>query len=147
VFEPATYLPCQVDDRHPVLLGERRLMIAVLADAIRVVNLRHSPHRRATVAWFESPSRAWPFAFERVCDALALDAATVRNRTLSGAVKPPQIRTSGSRRRVDGTLARGDRLRAATSGACSRCGRLINVGDPVCWNPQAGKGKRWHRGC
>ena len=69
-------------------VGELRLMAAVLEDAIHV--LRKRPRSRAgreAREWLHSDDRSWPFAYERICEALDLDANQVRNRIAnSGAV-------------------------------------------------------------
>jgi hypothetical protein len=76
--------------RHHV--GELRLMAAVLEDAVNI--LRKRPRSRAgreAREWLASRDTSWPFAFERICDALDLDADSVR-RQVGGAkpvVRPP----------------------------------------------------------
>ena len=65
--------------RHHV--GELRLMAAVLEDAINV--LRKRPRSRAgreAREWVASKDGSWPFAFERICDALDLDSESVRRQ-------------------------------------------------------------------
>jgi hypothetical protein len=65
--------------RHHV--GELRLMVAVLEDAINV--LRKRPRSRAgreAREWLASNDTHWPFAFERICEALDLDADSVRHQ-------------------------------------------------------------------
>jgi len=65
--------------RHQV--GELRLMAAVLEDAINI--LRKRPRSRAgreAREWLASRDASWPFAFERICDALDLDADSVRRQ-------------------------------------------------------------------
>lgn len=64
---------------------ERRLMLAVLQDALLVL-VSHARHRSrksrrmaAEVAgWFGSDSRAHPFAFGAICDVLGLDVSFIR---------------------------------------------------------------------
>jgi hypothetical protein len=71
--------------RHQV--GELRLMAAVLEDAINV--LRKRPRSRAgreAREWLGSNEAHWPFAFERICEALDLDADSVRRQV---AQRPP----------------------------------------------------------
>jgi hypothetical protein len=70
---------------------ERRLMLAVLEDAIRNLLLAKraaiSPRRvREDMAWFESVDRSDPFTFESVCDALGIDPDWLRGRLLAGAL-------------------------------------------------------------
>ncbi len=71
--------------------GERRLMLAVLIDAVRLTRslqaqqseTGHLPllKRRQLLreyAWFQSEERERPFAFETICEALGLDAEYIR---------------------------------------------------------------------
>jgi hypothetical protein len=70
--------------RHQV--GELRLMAAVLEDAINI--LRKRPRSRAgreAREWLHCHDTSWPFAFERICDALDLDAGSVRRQVSNGA--------------------------------------------------------------
>jgi hypothetical protein len=65
--------------RHQV--GELRLMAAVLEDAINIVRKRpRSRAGREAREWLSSRDATWPFAFERICDALDLDADSVRRQ-------------------------------------------------------------------
>jgi hypothetical protein len=64
---------------------ERRLMVAVLEEAISAVlgGARSGTEERRAIAheaerWFASDSRAWPFAFCTLCDVLGLDVGRVR---------------------------------------------------------------------
>lgn len=89
LFQPDTLTPSQFFDRtrrsseHD---GERRLMIAVLEDAIAVYRKRlASPDRRSrelfveAEAWIESHDRQWFFSFENICAVLDLDADYIRS--------------------------------------------------------------------
>lgn len=69
----------------PGAAAERRLMRAVLVDAFEIYLRRYdaeSVEARRELAevrrWFRSADRTWPFAFERVCEALDLDPERVR---------------------------------------------------------------------
>ena len=73
--------------------GERRLMLAVLQDAIRTLLLAKRtgvPRKRLLreIEWLQSPDHSEPFAFESICDVLGLDSSYVRSRLLSGAFVP-----------------------------------------------------------
>ena len=74
----------------PLSSGERRLMLAVLEDALRTV-LRARLGRssdtwvREELCWFMSEDRSHPFAFEVICDVLDLDASWLRRRLRSDA--------------------------------------------------------------
>ena len=74
-------------------LPERRLMVAVLEDAIRTLLLARRtavPRKRLLreLAWVESTSQTEPFAFESICDVLGLDSGYLRQRLVSGAFVP-----------------------------------------------------------
>lgn len=101
---------------------ERRLMLAILEDAVDVIR-RYGRFRdpaavkltRDARDWMTSTERHWPFSFENICDAVGLDADAVRTRALDGAVEPRPV----DRRH----LARAKRLSAgskcrAIRGAC-----------------------------
>ena len=72
---------------------ERELRRAVLADAIamiltdakaagrRSISLRDQ--RREALAWVLSEDRSDPFAFERICEALGIDAGWLRAQVLA----------------------------------------------------------------
>jgi hypothetical protein len=73
--------PVLAGSRRAVLEPERRLMLAVLRDAVKVVQLyAGSPqihHRRLfheADVWFATADRSNPFGFGAICDALGLDA-------------------------------------------------------------------------
>ena len=83
--------------------GERRLMLAVLMDALRIVQ-GHEPsvrggRRRGRRAWqrergwFIEDDPATPFSFVSICDALGLNASYVRRRALAHAGTGGQRRT------------------------------------------------------
>lgn len=60
-------------------------MAALLEDAAHVYSRNAgagemSRHYQETKTWVESDDRLWPFSFERVCEALQLDAEWVRGR-------------------------------------------------------------------
>jgi hypothetical protein len=65
--------------------GERKLMLAVLIDAIRTLsqqfNAARGIHRHAWLqdqAWVSSEDHATPFSFINICSALGLNAGYVR---------------------------------------------------------------------
>lgn len=69
----------------PSLQPEKRLMIAVLKDALLVVRRYQASEGpwaqrqlREAEEWFASHDTSWPFAFERICEELALDPDHVR---------------------------------------------------------------------
>jgi hypothetical protein len=78
-FEPDTLLPSQFADRtggRRILDGERRLMVAILEDAVDVyrkqaaaVDTRKRHLFEAAEAWIEDRDPAWIFSFENICRA------------------------------------------------------------------------------
>ena len=86
-LDPALILSAQEGGRIDAATPERRLMLAVLADAIytyrRAAGATDASGRRLfaeTADWFASSSTADPFAFLTLCDALGFDAAYMRSR-------------------------------------------------------------------
>jgi len=65
---------------------ERRLMLAVLLDAVHRRRCRRSGPREGQAglgwqvedAWLRSEDRSWPFAFASICDALGLESTYLR---------------------------------------------------------------------
>ena len=92
--------------------GERRLMLAVLEDAIRTLLLAKRsriPRKRAMseLAWLESTDVSEPFAFESICDVLGIDSSYLRNRLMSGAVVPARsARSRGPRTAIRRSIER-----------------------------------------
>ncbi len=88
LFTPDTLLPSQFFDRlrrRSEYDGERRLMIAVLEDAVDVyrkqAGARDPRGRQLFVeaeSWVEDNDRAWLFSFENICDVLDIDATYLR---------------------------------------------------------------------
>jgi hypothetical protein len=89
LFQPDTLLPTQYFDRmrrrRTEYDGERRLMIAVLEDAVDVYRKQHGaqdPRGRVlfeeAAEWIESTDQTWIFSFENICDVLDIDSAYVR---------------------------------------------------------------------
>ena len=88
LFQPDTLLPSQFFDRvrrrteHD---GERRLMIAVLEDAVDVYRKQAGARDPRTQQlfqeaeeWIEDPDRTWLFSFQNICDVLDIDADYLR---------------------------------------------------------------------
>jgi hypothetical protein len=79
---------------HPILADlvagtsptpERRLMLAVLDDAIRVLETqpygsRARRLRAETDRWLAADEREWPYSYVNVCDGLGIDPARLRTR-------------------------------------------------------------------
>ena len=69
------------------LSAEQRLMLAVLVDAINVLQTWHgggSARKRRNVAqatqWVNTHDSSYPFSFDSVCDALDIDSELLRSR-------------------------------------------------------------------
>jgi hypothetical protein len=91
-LEPDTVLPLQFFDalkRRASSGGERRLMMAILEDAVHCFR-KHgaSPDPRTrqlaldAEAWIRGTDRRWFFSFENVCDTLEIDPDWVREGLL-----------------------------------------------------------------
>ena len=72
---------------QPPLQPEKRLMLAVLVDAIDIIVRRRgaaNPHTRRQIdeaqRWLDSNNRRWPFSFRSVCEALDLQPHRLRQR-------------------------------------------------------------------
>lgn len=83
-FDLDVVLPSQLGARDDS--GERRLMLAVIVEAVRTVAEARgrADQRRAqrdvaeVLTWAESGDRAWPYSFLRLCDGLGIDPEYVR---------------------------------------------------------------------
>ena len=118
---------------------ELKLMAAVLEDAIRSFcqcagsrGVRSQQLFRETAEWFESHDVSWPFAFENICDALALEADWIRRlltrwqgnqKATAGwpaAIPSVRLRVAGSRHTVSaGAPGLGHLRGVATSIRCA----------------------------
>jgi hypothetical protein len=89
LFEPDILLPNQyfaAFRRGRAVEGERRLMLAVLEDAVDSYR-KHAaacdPREQACFLeakeWFSSDDRSWLFAFENICDVLEMNADYLRS--------------------------------------------------------------------
>lgn len=89
LFEPDILLPNQyfaAFRRGRAVEGERRLMLAVLEDAVdsyRKHAVACDPREQACFLeakeWFLSSDRSWLFAFENICDVLEMNADYLRS--------------------------------------------------------------------
>jgi hypothetical protein len=89
LFEPDILLPNQyfaAFRRGRAVEGERRLMLAVLEDAVdsyRKYALARDPREQACFLeareWFVSADRSWLFAFENICDVLEMNPDYLRS--------------------------------------------------------------------
>lgn len=70
----------------PLLSPERRLWLAVIADAIDCLHFTHDSRGWLAKRWLLSP------AFRRIADDLGWDATSVQARIADLAIHPPNIR-------------------------------------------------------
>jgi len=94
IFEPGRLMPEQYDDlvrRRRVIDGEKRLMLAVLEDAIRTylrnMNAKDGERRREFLEvknWFHSErlgqGNQTVFSFENLCETLGIEPVSLRQR-------------------------------------------------------------------
>jgi hypothetical protein len=88
LFQPDTLLPSQYFDRlrrRASADGERRLMVAILEDAVDVYRKQAGARDRKrrqlfedAEAWIEGSERSWIFSYENICDMLGIDAEYLR---------------------------------------------------------------------
>ncbi len=105
LFQPDTLLPSQYFDRirrRASADGERRLMVAILEDAVDVYRKQAGARDRKrrllfmdAEEWIESPDRSWIFSYENICDVLGIDAAYLRK-----GLRAWKVRAGGERGQV-----------------------------------------------
>jgi len=103
--------------------GVRRLMAALLEDTAHIYS-RHAGTGESSrlfqeaKTWVESDDRVWPFSFERVCEALQLDAEWVRGRlrVVHTGARVGAVDARPSRRRRARAARRGSAVRAPQPG-------------------------------
>ena len=89
IFQGVGILPAQYGSMCRKKLpseGERKLLFAVLEDAIRsylkyrdgAEAYRHDPEFIEAAQWLSSDEESGPFSFIRVCDALGINAGCLR---------------------------------------------------------------------
>ena len=88
MVEPDTMTPLQFFDRaltESTLVPEKRLMLAVLEDAIasfqrNFIQARHSHDAEDydVESWLESDDMSWPFSFASICQALDMEPEYLR---------------------------------------------------------------------
>ena len=93
LIEPEILLPSQFFKGfrgHAVLEGERRLMLAVLEDAVSCFQKYAGAKRprnqrlfREAEEWFLEEDSSWPFSFESVCAVLGFNPEYVRRRLMN----------------------------------------------------------------
>jgi hypothetical protein len=107
-------VPCRQSNRNSI--GERRLLGAMLVDAVRSLLFRPAessrrsrmePIRREAEAWILDDDLIWFFSFRNVCEVLGIDADRLRDGLRAAiARRKPARRFTGVRRRrhrIEGT--------------------------------------------
>ena len=92
-------LPCFTD------MPERRLLVAVLLEAVRSLQTGGGKQRTAVLAWVRGDNAAARIPFQSLCDGLGMEAAPLARRLLLAAIpggKPH--RRAGVRRRSDNSM-------------------------------------------
>lgn len=112
LLAPAIVLPWQLIPLRTAVPdhdGPRRLMLAVLRDAVHLLTTVRARGRGdseevgAALAWVESSDRTALFAFERICEELAIDPSYVRRGVAAWAEgMRPVIRRRRRRRAKPG---------------------------------------------
>ena len=136
MVEPDTVTPLQFYDKamaEAALIPEKRLMLAVLEDAIASFQrayIESSPggDEQASIdAWLESHDSTWPFAFEAICQALEMEPQYLRDglrgwrdrATQDGSrgkgYRFPFRRVNGRRHSINMKRERNRTLKAVTS--------------------------------
>jgi hypothetical protein len=113
IVEPDIFLPSQFYGAGGLsrqLEGEKRLMIAILKDAVECLekyrgssNSSGQSHYQNAVEWVQDTSRDWFFSFTNICDFLGFDPNYLRQVLL----KRENIYTKPVRPRVLSLAAMG----------------------------------------
>jgi hypothetical protein len=104
IFQGVGILPAQYSSLCRKKLpseGERKLLFAVLEDAIRCYlkyrdgaeSYRQDPEFLEVAQWISSDEESGPFAFVRVCDALGINADQLRLGISNHTGRLEEIRT------------------------------------------------------
>jgi hypothetical protein len=83
LLEPDAVHPVQFFDGRSALRPEKRLLLAMLRDAVRTVQRlpargRLTRSQKTAWRWIYSDDVTWPFSFLNVCGVIAIDPAYVR---------------------------------------------------------------------
>jgi len=87
---PSPPLPSQLLYAPKESTPERRLLAAVLQDAVHIIQRGLAYHERReltdtyrdAMAWVAAERTTWPCSFVALCESLGLDAESVRTRLL-----------------------------------------------------------------
>ena len=93
IFAPDTIMPSQYQDMRQgsrEQAGERRLMLAVLEDAIRVITTTNAGRRKLQVYfealdWVKADEPKLAFSFVTICDFLGIEHTSLRRRLIDHA--------------------------------------------------------------
>ena len=143
-FDFESVLPAQwFRDERAALQPAKRLMLAVLTDAIELVlqdpapvSARRAYFQRRAADWLRSTDRRWFFSFVNVCETLGLDAKRVRagitrlveEREARGATTPhsPGMRSRIRREKSGSSSAATARSFTRERRRSSSNGRLVS---------------------
>ena len=85
LFQPDVILPSQLLSEFRCLMPEKRLMAAIVDDAVNCfLKYRFATHPRGrrlfreAEEWIMDGDRGWAFSFQSICDTLGLDAGCLR---------------------------------------------------------------------
>jgi hypothetical protein len=105
ILEPDVFLPSQFYGTGGLsrkLEGEKRLMIAILKDAVECLDKYRGAHSSSgrsnylnALAWVEDESTDWLFSFTNICDLLGFDPDYMRGVLLkreNKGIKPARAR-------------------------------------------------------
>jgi hypothetical protein len=101
--DPSDYHTATAHGRPSRLPPEKRLMRAVLEDALLLITDRpHTdPNRGMALAWVRSESRRGLYSFESVCETLNLHAGAMRSGILALALRQAPERRQRRRRKSE----------------------------------------------
>lgn len=92
-------LPCFTD------VPERRLLVAVLLDAVHSLQTGGGKQRTEVLAWIRGDNAAARIPFRSLCDGLGMEAAPLARRLLLPAIPGGKLhRRAGVRRRSDDSM-------------------------------------------
>lgn len=113
VFPPDTVLPFRYFEmfrRNPYREGEKRLMLAVLEDAVECFQKYYSAKDKKgrklfqeTDDWFRSKGPDWLFSFVNICQTLAINPEYVRWALLEWREREPLLKQCGQGKDTDGS--------------------------------------------
>ena len=80
LFTVESILPVQFNEHRKVRSGEERLLIAVLHDAVNCFLGDDAQAAAEASSWFTTRRGIGPFAFQNICDILAVESDELRRR-------------------------------------------------------------------